>query len=896
PDKTKVETKQYIIDLISKLFKEYAPEKLYYKVLYEMFKKDLDFSTSEDFKREMKHLSETVIYQTLYPYQQKGVISLIKMLQNYNGAILADAVGLGKTWTALAVMKYFQSKGYTVVLLCPKKLGNNWLQYRTGSNSKFEKDDIDYTVRYHSDLQDDRLDINHYSDVPLSKIQRKHKLLLVIDESHNLRNDKSSRYKYLIENILQPDKLSKDIKVLQLSATPINNKLLDIRNQFKLMVKGQDNGFKDEEKLSIGSLENIFRTAQRDYTLWAAKPDHKIADFIAKLQENFFKLTDALIVARTRKMIADEFGGMNFPKKEKPDNVYITPNNIGNLKSFDDILNAIQVKMSAYRPSEYILERKKGEKKAIEDEVAREQFLVKMMYILLIKRLESSWHSFKLTAENILKHHENALNKVNKFIEFKTESSIETGLSEEDTEDLENALEETAIEEVTLGKKNPVKLSEISAIKTFQKDLENDVKKLRKLAANLDVFEKQFNENTLISNDEKLEKLLQIIKEKQEKPNKKVLIFTVYSDTAKFLYDNIKNIYPNRVACITGSQAISNDGHSGKKFESILERFAPYTKLFKEKNWDFEGDDYEEWKRWIANNIETRQEVSKALHSPIDILIATDCLSEGQNMQDCDLIINYDIHWNPVRLIQRMGRIDRIGSPNTSIKGINFWPAKDYEDYLNLKSRVESRMAAMTLVGTEFNEDLTPELKEMVKDNPLISDQTQKMLAQLQLTWDDVEDGDETLGLNNLSLEEFRQELLEFFKKNEQFFKQMPNGIYTGFKKSPHEKYVKIPDSIIAVLGYPKRPEDTKDWVYNEIHLLHQPIGVGRNEQLSVSTLQNRNDILNFLRFHKLDTRFVPKSIDDGEPEALQRLAKAIEEWITERATPVAVSQIQDLF
>jgi hypothetical protein len=212
------------------------------------------------------------------------------------------------------------------------------------------------------------------------------------------------------------------------------------------MVKGQDNGFKDEEKLSIGSLENIFRTAQRDYTLWAAKPDHKIADFIAKLQENFFKLTDALIVARTRKMIAGEFGEMNFPRKEKPENVYITLNNIGNLKSFDDILDAIQVKMSAYRPSEYILERKKGDKKAIEDEVAREQFLVKMMYILLIKRLESSWHSFKLTAENILKHHENALEKVNKFIEFKTESSIETGLSEEDTEDLENALEETAME------------------------------------------------------------------------------------------------------------------------------------------------------------------------------------------------------------------------------------------------------------------------------------------------------------------------------------------------------------------------------------------------------------------------------------------------------------------
>ncbi|GHV72405.1 hypothetical protein FACS1894201_01380 [Bacteroidia bacterium] len=256
-DKTKIAAKDYIIKLIKNLFKEYSPEDLYYKVLYEMFKKDLDFSNSEEFKKEMKHLSETVIYQTLYSYQQKGVISLIKMLQNYNGAILADAVGLGKTWTALAVMKYFQSKGYTVVLLCPKKLENNWLQYKTGRDSKFEKDDIDYLVRYHSDLQDERLDVAHYSDFPLSKIQRKNKLLLVIDESHNLRNDKSSRYEYLINNLLQPEKEHKDIKVLQLSATPINNKLLDIRNQFKLLVKGQDDGFNDSEKLEIKSLETL---------------------------------------------------------------------------------------------------------------------------------------------------------------------------------------------------------------------------------------------------------------------------------------------------------------------------------------------------------------------------------------------------------------------------------------------------------------------------------------------------------------------------------------------------------------------------------------------------------------------------------------------------------------
>ncbi|GHS85747.1 hypothetical protein FACS1894201_05830 [Bacteroidia bacterium] len=613
------------------------------------------------------------------------------------------------------------------------------------------------------------------------------------------------------------------------------------------------------------------------------------------MQENFFKLTDALIVARTRKMIESEFGEMNFPKKEKPDNEYITPSNIGKLKTFDDILDAIKVNMTAYRPSAYIRERKK-ETDILKDEVAREGFLVKMMYILLIKRLESSWYSFKLTAEKILAHHENALQKVNLFIENKENASIEDNIDDGEIEDFENDNDGINIEEITLGKKNPVKLSELSAIKTFQSDLEKDIRKLKKLKENLDEFERKFNEKTLTGDsiDPKLNSLLEYVAKKQQKTNKKVLIFTTYSDTAEFLYNELSKRKVGNVAMLSGSTAKTFDGKN-QKFEEVLERFAPYTKLYKEKQWDFEGH-YEEWLEWANNS--TIENLKSKINNPIDILIATDCLSEGQNLQDCDLIINYDIHWNPVRLIQRMGRIDRLGSPNATIKGINFWPAKDFEDYLNLKSRVESRMAAMTLVGTELDDNLTPELQEMIKENPLLSEQTQRMLAQLQLTWDDVEESGETLGLNNLSLEQFRQELLEFFKQKEQFFKQMPNGIYTGFKKSPHDKYVQIPNSVIAVLGYPKRPEDTKDWIYDEIHLLHQPIEDSGDGARSVSTmtLQNRNDILNFLRFHKLETRFVPKSIDNGDADDLKRLCDALSNWITAQAVPVAVGQIQDIF
>lgn len=907
PDKTKVEVKQHIIELIKNLFKEYTPHDLYYKILYELFKDDLlELSGDAEFKREIAHLEETVIYKTLFPYQKKGAISLIKMLQKFNGAILADAVGLGKTWTALAVMKYFEIKGYTVVLFCPKKLRNNWEQYQSHRGSRFEKDEIEYYVRNHTDLQDERLS-NNYTDFPLSKLQRKQKLLLVIDESHNLRNDKSSRYKFFVDNVLLPEKTNRDVKVLHLSATPINNKLMDIRNQFKLMTKGQDNGFKNTD-LEIDSLENIFRTAQKDFNEWSDLDDRKIADFIAKLPQKFEKLTDALIVARTRKLIEGEFGEMNFPKKDNPINEYITPENLGDLKSFDDILNALRVNLTAYRPSEYIKNLKVGS--VLENPKQREKFLVKMMYILLIKRLESSWFSFKSTVENILNHHINALDKVNRFIKNQTNSALEDNFTDEEQEEIdETASEYDGVDDeekhFTIGKKNPILLSSITNIDLFKKHLEADVTKLTNLKTSLVKFESEFNAGK--AEDDKLNKLIEHITTKQKKSdNKKILIFTVFKDTAKFLYDELKKKGFKNLAFVSGSISETFDDYPSDKFEPILERFAPFTKLYNEKDWSelYEkanlSEDYKEtdkWKvpyeKWLELIAKHDKATLKKIENPIDVLIATDCLSEGQNLQDCDTVVNYDIHWNPVRLIQRMGRIDRIGSPNKTIKGINFWPGKNYEDYLRLKSRVENRMALMSVVGTELDEKMTPEFQRMVEENPLLPKQAQKMLEQLQITWDDVEVSDETLGLNDLSLEQFRQELFEFFKKNEEFFKKIPNGVFTGFKFKPNAKWKTMPQSIVAVLGYPKRPDEAIDHVYDEIHLLHQNIEDEKGEKL---VLSNNQEILTLLRNHKMEDRHVPKNIDKGDQAVLDKLANVVGSWVKSQTIPVAVNQIQDLF
>ncbi|HCI71060.1 MAG TPA: hypothetical protein DHV30_10880 [Balneola sp.] len=344
-DEKLIDFKAHVIELISQLYKKYTPEEVYHKILFELFKQDIiDFEDDTESQQNLDHLRKTKLWEILYPFQRKGALSLIKMLQRYNGAILADAVGLGKTWQALAVMKYFEMKGYQVLLLCPKKLSENWEKYRDVGDSLFKQDRLRYLVRYHTDLQYNeteeyraqhpsedhrtRFDSDRYKDNPLSYFQHNPKMLVVIDESHNLRNDKSSRYQFLVENILR---MNEDVKVLQLSATPINNELKDIRNQFKLMVKGENDGFLDTP-LAIRNLENEFRTAERAHTRWKEIEDGTLSQLVQQLPDSFTQLTDKLIVARTRKLILDYIDSdLEFPDKEKPVNVFKNPQGFGEL-------------------------------------------------------------------------------------------------------------------------------------------------------------------------------------------------------------------------------------------------------------------------------------------------------------------------------------------------------------------------------------------------------------------------------------------------------------------------------------------------------------------------------------------------------------------------------------
>ncbi len=893
----KVPFKKYLIDEIKKIFKEYTPKELYYKVLFELFGDDVNFDTEDpDFNRQIGRLENSKIYNELYEFQRKGVLSLIKMLQKYNGAILADAVGLGKTWTALAVMKFFQMEGHDVVLLCPKKLEQNWRKFLEHDN-KFEKDNFKFKIRFHTDLVENRWDSYNGSDkYTMSSMLDDRPKLLVIDESHNLRNSKSNRYQFLLEEILQ--KTNGNVRVLMLSATPINNSLLDIRNQFKLMVKGDIRGF--NENLDIKNIDATFNNAQKAFNMWTETPGQKLGDFIKLLPAQFFELTDALTVARTRNMIKGHQNDLVFPKAHKPENIFVTPKQIGNFDSFEELFDHFPPKLSGYLPSLYTISaaerkakavaKKKGEKSAVsvlDDEVQRDMFLVKMMYILLVKRLESSWFSFQSTVDKILTHHQNALNRIHDYEKTKKEEALSNAENPLNDDEELNGL----LDEFSLGKNRPIKLADIDAagnMNSFKKDLKADIMALQTIQNNLQQFAKQLeDEENKHSDDDKLRVLMQRIAIKQTSDNPKLIVFTVYKDTAYYLFNELTRRGFDRVAVVTGDGS-STSGEPGetKKFEQILERFAPYTKLYKEKEWAFNTEDisdekaYREWKKWIALNDKTTHQ---KLQKPIDILIATDVLSEGQNLQDANMVVNYDIHWNPVRVIQRMGRIDRLGTVNKEIFAINFWPSDNINTYLNLQKRIEERMASMKLAGSEVHLHFSDTFKELADDELLEQRQKERMLKQMETTWDEIESTQNSIGFDSFSLEIYRQDLLMELRKNQKYYQSMPRGIYTGFKAIDPS----CPEQgVIALLGYPCRPSKSEKHKYKS----HELIYINSQSQ---AVCLNKKEVLDALGKHKECARDQDglQLIDQGDAAAISQMAEALTQWVKAQAVNQEVQE-----
>lgn len=732
-----------VIENIETVYKENAPAFIYFITLYNIFNEFLEDISEDVLPNEATGFKSSVIWNKLYNFQRDASLAIINKLEKYNGCILADSVGLGKTFTALSVIKYYENRNRNVLVLCPKKLNDNWQTFRSNyKNNPVLADRLRYDILFHSDLSRDK---GLSNGLDLERVNWGNYDLIVIDESHNFRNGgrfdnededddfKENRYARLMNKVIRSGVKT---KVLMLSATPVNNRFSDLKNQLQLAYEGKAENIND--LLDTGkSIDSIFRDAQTVYSKWAKLPPEKrtTEKLVDSLSYDFFQLLDAVTIARSRSHIIKYYNTNDvgkFPERLSPVSRRPKLTDLNDAITFADIAEMLnRLNLSIYTPSLFIFESEKGnygidyEGEGLTVD-GREKGIRKLMAINLLKRLESSVNSFRLTLTRIRDFINDSIIAIDKFQESGAGTVDVTDFSEDfDTEDNEN--------DPFVGRKSKINLRDMDYV-SWRRDLKADLEVLELLILML--------KDITPEHDTKLQQLVADLKNKFEHPingsNKKVLIFTAFADTANYLYEQLSGRILNdcglHTALITGSTEGKCTLPKLKcTFNDILTYFSPLSK-----------------DRDAIHPNDTRE---------IDVLIATDCISEGQNLQDCDYLINYDIHWNPVRIIQRFGRIDRIGSKNDVIQLVNYWPDMELDDYIKLKGRVESRMKATVITSTGDDNLLSANEKGDLEYR-------RNQLKKLQNEVVDIEDMDTGVNIMDLGLNEFRLDLLANLKEH----------------------------------------------------------------------------------------------------------------------------------
>lgn len=733
-----------VIENIETVYKENAPDFIYFITLYNIFNEFLEDISEDVLPNEATGFKHSVIWNKLYNFQRDAALAIINKLEKYNGCILADSVGLGKTFTALAVIKYYENRNKSVLVLCPKKLNENWQTFRGNyKNNPILADRLRYDVLFHSDLSRDH---GLSNGMDLERINWNNYDLIVIDESHNFRNGgkfdsdeddedfKENRYARLMNRVIRGGVKT---KVLMLSATPVNNRFNDLKNQLQLAYEGDSANIND--LLGTGkTIEQIFRDAQTAYSRWTRlQPEQRTTQrLLDSLSFDFFQVLDAVTIARSRSHIVKYYDTNDigkFPTRLAPISRRPKLTDLNAAITFSEIagqLNALN--LSIYTPSLFIFDSVKEKYDMDWDGSGisvdgREKGLRKLMAINLLKRLESSVNSFRLTLERIKEFISNSVKAIDKFEQSGKGDMVDvTEFSDDyDNEDSEN--------DPFVGRKSKISLRDMDYV-SWRRDLKADLEVLDLLLFML--------HDITPEHDSKLQQLIADLKHKFEHPinpgNKKVLIFTAFADTADYLYEQLSGRILTdcglHTALITGStEGRCNLPKLKCTFNNVLTFFSPRSK---DRDTLFPGDNRE-----------------------IDVLIATDCISEGQNLQDCDYLINYDIHWNPVRIIQRFGRIDRIGSRNDVIQLVNYWPDMELDDYIKLKGRVESRMKATVITSTGDDNLLSAGEKGDLEYR-------RNQLKKLQSEVVDIEDMDTGINIMDLGLNEFRLDLLTNLKEH----------------------------------------------------------------------------------------------------------------------------------
>lgn len=759
-----------VIENISSAYNENSPEFIYFMTLHHVFSEFLDDISEDVLPNEATGFKESKIWNLLYDFQRDAVLAIINKLEKYNGCILADSVGLGKTFTALAVVKYYENRNKSVLVLCPKKLAENWNTYKGNYvNNPIVADRLRYDVLFHTDLSRtggisngidlDRLNWGNYD-------------LVVIDESRNFRNGSGThanttenRYVKLMEKVICTGVKT---KVLMLSATPVNNRFVDLRNQLAIAYEGDSEQI-DSKLATKKSIDDIFRQAQKAYNAWCKlEPKDRTTDALLRtLDFDFFEVLDSVTIARSRKHISKYYSTAEigkFPERLKPISMRPSLTNLKSAINYNQIYEELmKLTLCIYTPSNYIFPSKLDKymdlthNKGINlTQRGREQGIRRLMSINLLKRLESSVFSFNLTLSRIRELITKTIDAINRFEKY--------GISDLDmyeASDHDFDMDDSNTDFFTVGKKVKIDLADMD-YRTWREELQADADILELLTLMIADITPEY--------DTKLQTLFALISKKIEHPingdNKKILIFSAFSDTAEYLYENVSAFVKKRYGLDTALITGTVDGKTTVKglkatLNNVLTCFSPISK-------------------------------SKAVLMPnstanIDILIATDCISEGQNLQDCDYLVNYDIHWNPVRIIQRFGRIDRIGSKNGYIQLVNFWPDMDLDEYINLKNRVESRMKISIMTATGDDDLINAEEKGDLEYR-------KAQLKRLQEEVVDIEDMSEGISIMDLGLNEFRLDLLEYLKTHPDM-ERKPRGLHAVVPATEE-----LPEGVIFVL------------------------------------------------------------------------------------------------
>lgn len=782
-----------VLQYLEQVYANHPPQLIYYKTLFHLFERYLDEQQRSDLLDVGTQIVDTDIWQALYEFQRDGVKGAINKILRHNGCIIADSVGLGKTYEALAIIKYFELRNDKVLVLCPKKLRENWTVYQAQNNSPlnpFLRDRFSYTVLSHTDLSRD----GGYADgINLATLNWGNYDLVVIDESHNFRNNtrgrrdedgniiRMSRYERLMEDII---KSGVRTKVLLLSATPVNNDLRDLRNQIYVLTGGSDSAFK--ESLGIDSLEQTLTIAQRIFSEWSRKGgERRTSDLLERLSSSFFALLDELTIARSRKHIQRYYGATiaelgGFPERRRPLAIYPEIDLDGLFMSYDKLNDEISnYRLALFNPTRYVRPEyraryeqvgRRDQKTRYFSQGLREQSLIGMMKVNFLKRLESSVASFGITLKRTVDKIRALEDQIK---QFKSVQGAEIEVEPPPLDALDPEDEELR-EILLVGQSLKFQLAHLD-IDAWLHDLQSDKQQLHSLyIAARDVGPER---------DAKLARLKELISakvrnpmvDKHGQPNRKLLVFTAFADTAAYLYSQLapwaRQELGIHVALVSGGAAENKTSFGRAQFNEILTNFAPRAKQRdRMPNMPQEGE--------------------------IDLLIATDCISEGQNLQDCDYLVNYDIHWNPVRIIQRFGRIDRLRSVNLSVQLVNFWPTQDLNKYINLKNRVEARMALVDVTATGDDNLLANEqLEELIADDLRYRD---RQLLRLRDEVLDLEDFSESVALTEFTLDDFRADLVRFLQANRRLIADTPLGLYAVVP--PDARYEAIRPGVIFCL------------------------------------------------------------------------------------------------